>query len=39
VDVPGVVAMAGTLADRIERDGLSGLTPVDLRLRLRAGAG
>lgn len=36
VDVPGVVAAAGTLADRIERDGVSDLTPADLRLRLRA---
>jgi uncharacterized protein len=36
VDVRGVAGAAGDLADRIERDGLAGLTPADLRPRLRA---
>ena len=36
IDVPGVTGSAARLADRIERDGLDGLTPADLRPRLAA---
>jgi hypothetical protein len=36
IDVAGVTRAAGRLADRIERDGLDGLTPADLRPRLAA---
>jgi len=39
IDVAGITRAAGELADRIERDGLDGVTPGDLRLRLRAAAG
>jgi uncharacterized protein len=35
IDVTGITRSAGELADRIERDGLDGVTPGDLRLRLR----
>jgi hypothetical protein len=38
IDVAGITRSAGELADRIERDGLDGVTPGDLRLRLRAAA-
>lgn len=39
IDVAGVTRAAGDLAGRIERDGLDGVTPGDLRLRLRTAAG
>jgi uncharacterized protein len=39
IDVAGITRAAGELADRIERDGLDGVTTGDLRLRLRAGTG
>ena len=39
IDVAGITRSACELADRIERDGLDGVTPGDLRLRLRAAAG
>jgi hypothetical protein len=39
IDVAGISRAAGELADRIERDGLDGVTPGDLQLRLRAAAG
>ena len=39
VDVAGITRWAGELADRIERDGLDGMTPGDLRLRLRTAPG
>jgi uncharacterized protein len=39
IDVAGITRSACELADRIERDGLDGVTPGDLRLRLRAVAG
>ncbi len=35
VDAAGVAESAASLATRIERDGLAGLSPADLRLRLR----
>ena len=37
VDAAGLAAAAAGLAARIDRDGLGGLTPDDLRLQLRAG--
>jgi len=39
IDAAAVARSAGELADRIERDGLDGMTPGDLRLRLRDAAG
>ena len=39
IDAPAVARAAGELAARIERDGLTGVTPADLRLRLLAGDG
>jgi hypothetical protein len=36
IDVPGVAGTADELAARIERDGLAGVTPADLKLRLLA---
>lgn len=39
IDVAGITRSACALADRIERDGLDGVTPGDLRLRLRAATG
>jgi hypothetical protein len=36
IDVPAVARAAGELATRIERDGLTDVTPPDLRLRLLA---
>jgi uncharacterized protein len=35
IDAPGITAAAGALADRIDRDGVTGLTPGDVRLPLR----
>jgi uncharacterized protein len=35
IDLAGISRSACELADRIERDGLDGVTPGDLRLRLR----
>jgi hypothetical protein len=37
--VAGVSRAAGELAGRIERDGLGGVAPGDLRLRLRPASG
>src|SRR5215472_11775533 len=34
IDTAGLVAAANALADRIERDGVSGLPPAEIRLRL-----
>ena len=39
IDPAGITRSAGELADRIERDGLDGVTAGDLRLRLRAAPG
>jgi uncharacterized protein len=39
IDVRGVAGAAGELAARIERDGLAGVTPADLQLRLLVPAG
>jgi hypothetical protein len=34
IDAPGVAAAAAALADRVEQQGVDGLAPADLRLRL-----
>jgi hypothetical protein len=39
IDVASVTRAAGELAGRIEQDGLDGVTPGDLRLRLRPADG
>ena len=37
--MPALAGAVDELATRIERDGLTGVTPADLRLRLRAAGG